>query len=131
MTIKKTLAILFFLTGLIFFQSLTAQAQISSEIGSVEQEEAFEKASGLSAASSAPEIVAIIISLALSLLGIIFVALIIYAGFTWMTAQGDESKVEKAKNIIIAAVIGIIITISAYIITHFVFSSLNDITYGL
>ena len=60
----------------------------------------------------------------LSLLGIIFLVLIIYAGFNWMTAQGDEEKVTLAKNTLTRAIIGLIIIISAYSITYFVFSSL-------
>lgn len=64
------------------------------------------------------------ISAFLGLLGIIFIVLIIYSGFNWMTAAGDEEKVTLAKNTLIRAVIGLIIIISAYSITYFVFSSL-------
>ena len=49
----------------------------------------------------------------------------IYAGVLWMTARGDETKTEKARNIIIATVIGLFITVSAYAITKFVTSKLN------
>src|SRR3989339_514292 len=57
----------------------------------------------------------------LSLLGIIFIGLVIYGGYNWMTARGDEAKVNKAKEVIQNAVIGLIITISAYAIWDFVF----------
>ena len=63
----------------------------------------------------------------LGLLGIIFLVLIIYAGFEWMTAQGDEDKVTKAKDTLQRAVIGLIIIIAAYAITYFVFSSLSGL----
>jgi len=66
-----------------------------------------------------------VISTALSLLGTIFFGLMIYAGILWMTAQGKEEKVEKAKDIIIAAIIGLAITMSAYAITFFVTSKLG------
>lgn len=56
----------------------------------------------------------------LSLTGIIFTGLMVYAGFLWMTAKGDESKVEKAQEIIKAAIIGWVVTIGAYSITDFV-----------
>lgn len=49
--------------------------------------------------------------------GLIMILLIIYAGFLWGTAAGDDSKVKKAKNIITAAVIGLVIIFSAYAIT--------------
>jgi hypothetical protein len=61
-----------------------------------------------------------VIKAALSLVGTIFLGLTVYAGFLWMTASGDESKVEKAQNIIRSAVIGLIIALSAYGITNFV-----------
>ncbi|MBI4779657.1 hypothetical protein HY797_04390 [Candidatus Falkowbacteria bacterium] len=65
-----------------------------------------------------------IIKAFLGLLGIIFLILIIYAGYNWMTAQGDEEKVTLAKNTLARAVIGLIIIIAAYSITYFVFSNL-------
>lgn len=69
-------------------------------------------------------IVAIAIKAFLGLLGIIFLILIIYAGFNWMTAQGEEEKVTKAKETLQRAVIGLIIIIAAYSITYFVFNAL-------
>ena len=69
-------------------------------------------------------IVADIIKVFLSLLGIIFVILIIIAGFHWMTASGDEAKIEKAKKLMSRAIIGLIIIVAAYAITKFVFTNL-------
>ena len=65
--------------------------------------------------------VALIISTFLSILGLIFVILIIIAGYNWMTAEGDETKVTKAKDTIRRAVIGLIIIVAAYAITYFIF----------
>jgi len=80
---------------------------------------------GIFTGDSLATIVASVIETFLSLLGIIFVILMIYGGFTWMTAQGDESKIEKAKGTIQTAIIGLIIVVSAYSITFTVFKSLN------
>jgi len=66
-----------------------------------------------------------IIMTGLSLLGIIFLVLIIYAGYLWMTATGNEEKVSKAKSIMTMAIIGLIIVLSAYAISYFVLSSLT------
>jgi hypothetical protein len=74
--------------------------------------------------NSFAQILETVISAFLSLLGIIFLVLIIYAGFGWMTAQGDEEKVTKAKDTLTRAIIGLIIIIAAYSITYFVFSVL-------
>lgn len=61
----------------------------------------------------------------LALVGTIFLVLTIYAGILWMTAAGEEEKVNKAKDIIKAAVIGLVITMGAYAITFFVTSKLG------
>lgn len=75
--------------------------------------------------ASLTQIVAQIIQVFLSLLGIIFVVLMILGGYNWMTAQGDESKVEKAKSTIQKAVIGLIIIVASYSITYTVFKAIN------
>ncbi len=74
--------------------------------------------------------VARIINVALGLLGIIMVVILIYAGFTWMTAAGNEEKVGTAKKMIIAAVIGLAIILSAYAISNFVVRELYQATTG-
>jgi lysylphosphatidylglycerol synthetase-like protein (DUF2156 family) len=61
-----------------------------------------------------------VIRAALSLLGVIFIILIIVGGFVWMTAEGNEQKVEKAQNYIRRALIGLIITLSAWAIWSFI-----------
>ena len=68
--------------------------------------------------------ISLIIKRVLELLGFIFVVLMIYAGIIWMTAGGNEKQVEKAKNIISRAAIGLIIIVSAYAITYFIFANL-------
>ncbi len=60
------------------------------------------------------------ITLVLSLVGVIFIILIIYAGINWMTASGSEEKVNKAKKIITNSIIGLIIVIAAYAISYFI-----------
>ena len=66
----------------------------------------------------------VVVSAVLSLIGVIFLALMIYAGYHWMTARGEEEKVEKAKDTITRAIIGLIIVVGAYAIWSFIFSNL-------
>jgi len=80
----------------------------------------LKEASGLTTISIG-YIIATIIRIALSLLAAIFLILIIVAGFQWMTAGGNEQKVEKALARIKTAVIGLIIVLAAYAITVFLF----------
>lgn len=65
------------------------------------------------------------IAIILGLVGVIFLALIIYGGFLWMTAAGNEKQVETAKNIISRAAIGLIIIVLAYAITFFIIKLLS------
>lgn len=62
----------------------------------------------------------------LSILGILFIILVILGGYYWMTAGGDETKMAKAKDTLKKAIIGLIIIISAYAITAFIFKALDD-----
>lgn len=67
-----------------------------------------------------PELVGKLINIFLSVLGIFFVVLVVYAGYLWMTDMGEGKKVEKAKTLLGQAIIGIVITLSAYAISSFV-----------
>lgn len=78
-----------------------------------------------SSEKSRPEAVtSLIINSILSLLGVIFVGLMIYGGYLWTTAMGKEQQVSKAKDLITRAVIGLIIIVGAYAISYFVVKTL-------
>ncbi len=84
------------------------------------------KAAGFTDPKTIPEIIGALIGVVLSFLGIIFLCLVIYGGFLWMTSQGNEEKVLKAKKTLTEATIGLIIILSAYSITYFVFNALKS-----
>ncbi|MEK7183650.1 MAG: hypothetical protein AAB776_03395 [Patescibacteria group bacterium] len=69
-----------------------------------------------------------LINVALGFLGIVAVIIILFGGFKWMTAGGNDEKVGEAKRLIIAGIIGLAIILSAYAITTFVLQSLIDAT---
>ncbi len=72
------------------------------------------------------KIISIGIQIVLSLLGIIFLGLIIYAGIRWMKAGGNEEEVNKAKDIITSSIIGLLIVLGAYAISFFVVKYLGS-----
>jgi len=78
--------------------------------------------------SSLAETIAGIIKVVLSVLGLIFIILIIYAGFLWMTSAGNEDKIKQAKGIIVSSIIGVAIVLAAYMITVFVIDNLLQAT---
>lgn len=61
-----------------------------------------------------------IILVMLTIVGPLFLILIIYSGVVWMTSGGEVDKITKAKKTIIYAIIGLIIIFSAYSIAYFV-----------
>ena len=69
-----------------------------------------------------------IIQWVLGILALVAVIMIIIAGFQWMTAAGNEEKVEKAKKVISAAVIGLIIVLLAWAIVIFVANTTANVT---
>jgi len=73
-------------------------------------------------------IVAKIINFALGFLGVIAVGLILYGGFKWMTAAGNEEKVSEAKKLLGAGVIGLIIILAAWAIATFIIGSIYNAT---
>ncbi len=70
-------------------------------------------------------IIGVVIGVILSLLGVVFLILIIYGGILWMTAAGNEDQIAKSKKVIRNSIIGLIIVVGAYAVTVFLGSSLN------
>ncbi len=58
------------------------------------------------------------ITYAFGLVGVLAVAALIYAGFQYILALGDDKKVEHAKHIIIGTIIGLIVLGSAFVIVR-------------
>ncbi|MBI2436746.1 MAG: hypothetical protein HYV41_03330 [Candidatus Magasanikbacteria bacterium] len=71
-----------------------------------------------------------VINIALSVVGVLFTILMVYAGYLWMTARGKDEQIEKAKTIIVASIIGLFITLGAYSISNFVVPRILDASTG-
>jgi hypothetical protein len=67
-----------------------------------------------------------IVSIILSLIGIVFLTIMFYAGLRWMTARGNEEFTTKAKDAMFAAIIGLILVVASYGIATFIFSKLTQ-----
>lgn len=74
-------------------------------------------------------VIGTIISGLLSILGIIFLILVIYGGVLWMTAAGNPDQVKKAQTLLRDGVIGLIIILSSYAISYSVLTYLGSNVY--
>jgi hypothetical protein len=86
--------------------------------------------SGLTETGSLEVVVGDVIGVALSLLGVLLLLIMLYAGFLWMTAAGEVDQVKKARSMMINAVIGLVIVFGAYALTEFVLRSLTGAVSG-
>lgn len=114
--IKYTLLIFILV---LLFGNLTAQAQTNPAVDrlqSIGSENGPYQDTGTTPADTLAEMIGTVINAFFQILGVIFIALTIYAGFNYMTARGEEAKVDKALNTLRQAIIGLVITAGSYAI---------------
>lgn len=128
-TMSKIQKILLSCLILVFLFSAATSA-LALDFGSKEVGDAAEKAgfNPNTTETTFAETTGTVIAMILSFTGVIFLVLMVYAGWLWMTARGEEEPVEKAQKIIISSIIGLIILVGAYSITSFVVPRLTDVT---
>lgn len=76
-----------------------------------------------------PDMVQIILNAVrylLNFIGVVALIMIILGGFLWMTALGNEEKVQKAKKTIISGLTGLVIILLSYAIVGFIVERLNE-----
>lgn len=74
--------------------------------------------------------VGILVQAVLQIVGIVFLILIVYGGFRWMSASGQQKQIEEAQKTIIHSVIGLLVVILAYGISIFVMGELRKALLG-
>ena len=78
---------------------------------------------GLGSNTDVKTVIIQIIKLLLGFLGLVAVIIVLYGGFQWMTAAGNEERVTSARATLTAGLIGLIIILSAYAIASFVITT--------
>jgi hypothetical protein len=68
-----------------------------------------------------------VIRTALGFVGALFLAMFVYGGAVWMTAAGDEKKVQSAKTTIRNAVIGMLVIALSYGIISLIFQTAGQV----
>ena len=108
-----------FLFSFVLLQSAHAQG-IRDALGILTDKTAPK--AGVTDKADLATVVGDIINTGLALVGMIFLILMVYGGFLWMAARGEEDQVKKAQLIIKTTIIGMIVVVSAYAITTFITS---------
>lgn len=90
--------------------------------------DAFGETAGFATDVDLVETIARLIRVVIGFLGVIAVILVLYGGFVWMTAGGNEDRVKKAKRILTNATIGLVIVVSSFAIASFVLNALVGAT---
>ena len=73
----------------------------------------------------AREVIVELINILLGILGTIFLILVLYGGFLWMTAGGNDDQAGKGRTVIRNAVIGLIVVFISFSLTTFVINILD------
>jgi len=114
----KKLFVFLLLAGGIFF----ARFLLAADFGT----EAVNNGLGGTLAEGDPRTIAgRIINWSLGFLGVIAIGIILYAGFMWMTSNGEEDKIRKAKQTLKNGVIGLAIILSSWAIATFILMQLG------
>jgi hypothetical protein len=125
-TMKNRLPIkfIFVLAMLAFFvcSNYALATAVDNAISGLETsaKKGYTNSAELPAINDIPSTIGTIVGVGLSFIGVLFLVLLIYGGFTWMMARGNQQDVTKAIDLIQAAIIGLIIVLSAYAITAYV-----------
>lgn len=73
-----------------------------------------------------PQYLGGVVGAVLALVGTLFFLLMIYGGLMWMTSAGNEKQSTQAKDLLVAAVIGLLIVFAAYAITSFIGNAVTN-----
>jgi len=115
-TMARVLFVIALISGL-FSMPAVLYAQSANAVNTAAQ---VTNAAGVSSGGDLIAIIGRVINIFLGFLGVVFLVLLLYAGFLYMTAAGDAEKVKKALDTIRNAVIGLVIIASAWAITSFI-----------
>ena len=119
---RSALMFLALIAGFIFAQHVFAQAdeglrQVGQVTGFFQQDPRL--------------ILAKIVRIALGFIGLIAIIIVLYGGFLWMTAKGNEEQVTKAKKVLTNGFIGLVIILMSYSFVSFIIGRLTGRGVGL
>lgn len=75
-------------------------------------------------------VIARLIEAILGITGAVALLMFIYGGFLWLISAGDPKKVEKGKEVMKWAILGLVVIVTAYVIVSTIVSALESGTLG-
>ncbi len=99
--------------------AVAQDTSVATDIGAQLQAAGGERGAGLGDPTDPRVTAMLIIRRSLQFISIIVFCYMLYAGFRWMTAGGNEEQIGEAKQTIRNCVIGLIVITSAYSLTYF------------
>ena len=135
---RKILAMAFCLFCFLSFGAIAQAANLGNafKVSDEKNEDPLDKAAIVGGYKTTAENTSIlpifskVVGIGLSFLGVIFLLLIVYGGFLWMSDQGNEEQVAKAKKLITSAAIGLVIVLSSYAVSWFILNVIIKQTQG-
>ncbi len=101
----------------------TSSTPSSTTTGAPEKVELENPLGGGTGITSVPRLIGNIIKTILTIVGALALGMFVYGGFTWMTSGGSSEKIQKGKNILIWAVIGLVIIFTSYTLVDFLLTA--------
>ncbi len=119
-----------FVLALVWTLPATVHAQSAPAPDAAAQLSDAATAAGVDGSVSLMTLIGRIINVIFGFLGVILLGYILYAGYLWMTAQGDPKQVQTAKDTIRNAIIGLVIFASSFAIVSFILAQLAGVATG-
>lgn len=116
---KKYLLLIPVLSGILYCGNLQAAGLKDGFSNSGSDLDNFAKSAAYQSPQDPTYYLGLILTALFSTLGIVAIALTLYSGFVWMTAQGNEAKVTRAKETITESIIGLLFIIGSYALATF------------
>jgi len=66
-----------------------------------------------------------VINATLGIVGSLALLMFIYGGFTWMMASGNQQAVQKGKDILTWATVGLVVIFASYALVNFVLTAVS------
>jgi len=73
------------------------------------------QAKGVAKKADIVELILVVINYAIIVIGVLAVLIFVYAGYLYLTAGGNEEKITTAKNVVLYAVVGVVVSVLGFV----------------